>query len=53
MVGIGSPVAGQLNVIGFVSFCSKSVTSSVISAWTTHVNIIYKYVYKISCDLFG
>jgi len=32
IVGTGSPVAKQLNVIGFVSFCSRSVTSSVISA---------------------
>ena len=32
ILGSGSPVAWQLNVTGFVSFSSKSGTSSVISA---------------------
>ena len=33
--GTGSPVAWQLNVTGFVSFSSKSITPTVISDWTT------------------
>ena len=36
--GTGSPVAWHKNVTGFVSFSSKSIIPSVISAWTKYGN---------------